>query len=259
MYNIDINFLKDRKLDASGSSTIIRKKATPMSEKLPLLIGGGVAIAFLAATGGALLFVNARKSTLEKEMADLQAEITKLQGQSAEIQKIDAEITGITKETDAFVSVFTTVKPWSALLMEIGELIPANVQIQSITQSEGKKIVISGIAQSYEEVNDFALTLKKSKFINPEQTSVVSSTKIPHPNSVEIGGGGTSGGAPVDATASAGEGKPLVELPSVINYTINTELSDIPASKLMAELRSKGGIGLVSRIEQLQQKGAIKP
>jgi type IV pilus assembly protein PilN len=60
MYKIDINFLKDRKLDTStvGTTAFKKKTDTPLIEKLPILIGAGVAVAFIAATGGALFFLN---------------------------------------------------------------------------------------------------------------------------------------------------------------------------------------------------------
>ncbi|MBL1211177.1 MAG: fimbrial assembly protein, partial [Geminocystis sp. GBBB08] len=97
MYNIDINFLKDRKLDSSGSTTSF-KKTTPKTVELPILIGGGVGIAFIAAVGGSLFFLNNQKSSTNNTIAQLDAEIQRLQGQNSEVQKIQTEIDGITQQ-----------------------------------------------------------------------------------------------------------------------------------------------------------------
>ncbi|NEO02464.1 MAG: fimbrial assembly protein, partial [Moorea sp. SIO3I7] len=47
-------------------------------------------------------------------------------------------------------------------------------------------------------------------------------------------------------------------LPKVVEYTIKTQLSDIPASEILKELDRKGAVGLVTRIRNLQSQGVIQ-
>lgn len=255
MYNIDINFLKDRKLDATGS-TITLKKTTPKTIQLPIIIGTGVAVAFIAATGGALFLLNNQKTATNKTIADLDAEIQRLQGQNAQVQQIEKEIGAITNEIAILVSVFKQIRPWSAMLSEISSVTPSGVQIQAVNQSGNKNLTINGYADSYDQVNDFLLTLKNSRFLNPEKTTLATTSLTANPGSVifdrsQIVGNETT-------TPNPGGGSSLeIELPEVVNYTINTEMNDTSSEELLNQLNARGAIGLVSRLTYLQRKGAL--
>jgi type IV pilus assembly protein PilN len=48
-----------------------------------------------------------------------------------------------------------------------------------------------------------------------------------------------------------------IEVPKGVKYNITAELNSTPASQLITELNSKGALGLVSRIQILERKGAI--
>ncbi|BAQ59662.1 type IV pilus biogenesis protein PilN [Geminocystis sp. NIES-3708] len=256
MYNIDINFLKDRKLDTSSATTTFKKKtAKPMGEKLPTLIGAGVAVAFIAAVGGSLLFLNNQKTSTNSTIAQLDQEIQRLQGQNSQIKQIETEIEAINREIGILVSVFNQIKPWSSMLTEIGTVTPPNVQIQGITQAENQTLTINGFAKSYDDVNDFLLTLKNSAFLNGEATNLTTTSIGPNPGSVatsraQILGQETTGGATNDGVE--------ITLPPVVLYTITTEITDKPAEELLNQLSRRGAIGLVSRITNLQRKGALK-
>ena len=58
-----------------------------------------------------------------------------------------------------------------------------------------------------------------------------------------------SGPAPVNGV--------LIKPPQIVKYTIQSSMSDVPASELTRELEQKGTIGLVSRIRSLQQTGVL--
>ena len=53
-----------------------------------------------------------------------------------DIKQKEAEITAIKTETQALVSVFDQIKPWSAMLQVLRDRIPARVRIESIKQTE---------------------------------------------------------------------------------------------------------------------------
>lgn len=255
MHNIDINFLKDRKLDTISGTTAFKK--TPIGERLPTLIGAGVAVAFIAAVGGSLLFLNSQKNSTNNAITKLDSEIQRLQGQNSQIKQIETEIEGINREIGILVSVFDQIKPWSSMLAEISTVTPPNVQIQAITQADKKTLTIKGYAQSYDNVNDFLLTLKNSAFLNPEATNLTTTSIGPNPGTVatnraqQILGQQTTG-------REGGNTAVDITLPPVVLYTITTEINDKPAEELLNQLSRRGAIGLVSRLTNLQRKGALK-
>jgi type IV pilus assembly protein PilN len=114
------------------------------------------------------------------------------------------------------------------------------------------KLDIVGTAKSFEEVNNFMLTLKRSAFFNPDDTQLLSAglgsagtlTKIEPPKTTKDAGVGTK--------------TSRLELPKVVNYKIQTSLKRVPANDLIRELERKGAVGLVTRLRTLQQQ-SIKP
>ncbi|MGI0479181.1 PilN domain-containing protein [Geminocystis sp. CENA526] len=257
MYNIDINFLKDRKLDAASGSTKFTK-ATPKTIQLPIIIGAGVAVAFIAATGGALFLLNNQKTATNNTIAQLDAEIQRLQGQNAQVQQIETEIGGIKNEIAILVSVFKQIRPWSAMLAEISSVTPSGVQIQAVNQSGNKNLTINGYADSYDRVNDFLLTLKNSRFLDPEKTTLATTTLTANPGSVIFDRSQIVGSETTTTPQNGGGGASMdIELPEVVSYTINTEINDTSSAELLNQLNARGAIGLVSRLTYLQRKGAL--
>jgi type IV pilus assembly protein PilN len=104
------------------------------------------------------------------------------------------------------------------------------------------KIEVEGIAQSFNDVNSFILTLKQSAFFNPEDTQLISSEL--KTDTVSLSNTGTT--ATTITTKS-------------VKYKIQTSLKQIPATELLRELERKGAIGLVTRLKTLQQQKVIKP
>ena len=101
-------------------------------------------------------------------------------------------------------------------------------------------IQITGIARSFNDVNDFLLTLKQSAFLQPEETKIVTAELTENPLK-----------ASADASVK-------VKLPPIVKYTVESKLSNVPASEILRELERKGTLGLVTRIRTLQQKGVIQ-
>jgi type IV pilus assembly protein PilN len=115
------------------------------------------------------------------------------------------------------------------------------------------KLNITGTAKSFDEVNNFILTLKQSAFFNPDETQLTTATlSAPVPLT------------PVSATGQPIAGQPSVKLtklqiPKVVKYEIQTTLKRVPAADLMRELERKGAVGLVARLRSLQQQQVTKP
>lgn len=119
------------------------------------------------------------------------------------------------------------------------------------------KIEIVGTAKSFDDVNNFVLTLKQSAFFNPDDTQLASADlSASGPNLIKVDSKTSS--APGAANITDDRVSRL-ELPKVVNYKIQTSIKRIPAADLIRELERKGAVGLVTRLKSLQQQQVIKP
>lgn len=247
MYSLDINFLKDRGLDAPAkAATLTKKPKQPITDKLPILVGALAALLLPAATFGYLKKVEAQQAEAEKSIQNIDAEIASINQQNQQIEQIKSQVQAMKQENQALVSVFEKIKPWSAILKEVSERTPPGVQIDSLTQSgsaQSIQLAIAGTARSYDEINDFVLFLQRSPFFNGQKITLNGASVAPL--SVEIA---NRDDLPENAS---------IELPQGVKYTINTELSNTPTSKLIREIESKGSVGIVTRLKILEQKGAF--
>jgi type IV pilus assembly protein PilN len=116
------------------------------------------------------------------------------------------------------------------------------------------KLDITGTAKSFDEVNNFVLTLKQSAFFNPDDTQLRSATLGAAPAL-------TKPAAPVSTPGQLETGSETrnLELPKVVQYSIRTSLRRTPAADAIRELERKGAVGLVTRLRSLQQQQVIKP
>lgn len=113
-------------------------------------------------------------------------------------------------------------------------------------------IEISGIAKSFNDVNDFLLVLQKSNFLQPKETRLVTAELQANPTKLEPL---KFRDLPQQASIQQTD---LPKLPEQVNFNIQTKLSEVPASDLLRELDRKGAAGLVTRIEELQRRGVIQ-
>lgn len=274
MYSLDINFLKDRhSTDSSKGATKTESPTLSFSKNLPIIAGLATMVALLALTGGLWMLLNLQSSQAQKNIEELDAEIAKLSTQNQNAGEIEKKIAAINEETQALVSVFNQIKPWSAILQDIQDQIPPGVQVRSIKQAEvpatpetgglpGIQLTITGVAGSYENVNDFLLTLQKSDFLKADKTKLgnvslvdlpiefTSPKNLPPDTSVDFAEGVLTVTTPQEIAT--------LKIPQGVDYTITTELNNKPASQLLRELARQGAVGLVTRIRTLEQTGAIQ-
>lgn len=254
MYSLDINFLKDRPAYHKTSEKKQRVKfSLPVGDLTPLYIGVGIGVALPVLIGASWWILEAKNAELGQTIAQLEQEKQSLEGQIGSINKIKEETNRIQQETQALVTVFDQIRPWSAMLQDLRDRIPAPVQIENIRQTppvaavEGQPapnpaggIEIVGVARSFYNVNDFMLTLQQSRFLKATETRIATAELIDAP-------------LPPGLTLPQGF-KP----PQIVRYTIQSSMSDVPASELMRELEQKGTVGLVSRIRSMQKTGVIQ-
>lgn len=271
MYNLDINLLKDRYLEEKAQLSAKKQLAAAPSfdKQMPIIVGGAVMLLLplLALLG--IWFVNLQAEKTQENIESLDQKLRGLQVRNKSLQEMQAEIKQIDGETQALLSVFDYIKPWSAILNDIQSRTPPQVQITNIqeakqdskTQKNASKdkdktkeappasapiaLQVKGFARTYPEVNDFLLALQGSKFLVAEATAIESAKLVDLP----IKWQGLEGKKGSDA----------VQFPQVVEYSIATQLTQIPASELLGELKSQGAVGLVTRLRTIEQRGAIKP
>jgi type IV pilus assembly protein PilN len=264
MYSLDINFLKDRS-PAELSENKPVKKQISLDEFKPALLGIGVGALFPVLAFGVLWWLQGQNQGLETAIAQLEQENTKLDGQIADLNKIKGETAGVKEQTQALVSVFDQIRPWSAMLKDLRDRIPANVQIETIKQippviqpanATGPKpsnpaglLEISGYARSFSDVNDFLLSIGQSKLLNAADSRISTAELIDAPP--------ITGAVTLETKSQGNQPDVKIKPLQVVKYTIKASLSSVPASELISELEQKGTVGLVERIRSLQKTGAL--
>lgn len=271
MYSLDVNFLNDRQ-ERPTEASLGRPRARKQSS-LPLYLGIALGIALPALVGGFWLILQNQNQQLAARQAELEGQLAALNAQRDAINSLDAQVQQIESENQALATVFDQIKPWSAVLQDVRGRVPGNVQINTIEQFQAEaaapaapaspapdgtqpapaapappssSVRIRGYARSFNDVNDFVLTLQRSPFLESETVKLVTSQLIDNPTEVEINNQRT------DRTIE-------VELPQVVEYTIESSLTNLPASALLQDLERTLSVGLSTRIQALRDRGVIQP
>ncbi len=249
MYSLDINFLNDRaERPAAGGGDIAPASAQGPVNWAPAIAGVIVGAIPLALVLGGWLFLQNRNAALQSQVAELDAQLAAQQAAEAQLQEANARAQQAEDDARALVTVFDEIKPWSAMMQNFRDTVPNGVQITDIQQTapggeEGGQITISGFANSFDDVNDFVLVLSRSPFLDAEGTRLESATLTDSPISFEL-----PEGSPQDVE---------IRVPQVVQYTVIAEMTELPASQLIPELESTLAVGLTSRIQALQDRGAF--
>lgn len=276
MYSLDINFLNDRTQRPVEGATSTRRRGVANDNPRPLYYGIAIG-AFLPALAGVLwFFAQSQNTELLAEQQQLDGQLQTLQAQLQQVEGVRAQVNQINQENQALATVFDRIKPWSAILQDVRNRVPAGVQITTITQSPPEaaptapapapaaspdpnqpvpetpppvsRIEIDGVARNFTDVNDLVLVLQQSPFLTGADTRLVSAELVDNPIQVEFVQGQT------------GQSQPQVEvqLPDVVRFKVATTLTNQPASELLQDLRDTLAVGLPARIDALRDLG-VKP
>ncbi|MGC1308120.1 MAG: PilN domain-containing protein [Phormidesmis sp.] len=248
MYGIDINFLNDRADRPVEAIVAVNQPAGSSANKMPLLVGAVVAIAACAGVGGYWMILQNQQKGLMAENAALDSQLAELQQKIAQVDTVRQQTQAVESEIQALASVFERIRPWSAIVRDVQSRIPTRTQISRLAQtapSEGSSaaggLELAGNACSFNDVNDFMLTLKNSPFLDGE--------------TVEIKTASLGQTVPGRCPGEADNGETL----ELVSYTITGDIKSIPATALLDELnRQQESTGLASRIRALQATGAIE-
>jgi type IV pilus assembly protein PilN len=257
MYGLDINFLNDRKELPTVPQTRRRASGGPVDRR-PLVLGLLFAVGALGLVGGYWLVLRNQVAQLQAQNAELDAQLANLRTRLQAANEIQGQIEAIRTENQAFVSVFNQILPWSALLQDIRDRTPTRVQITNLNQTAGVTpegqteaqpppaggIEVQGVACSFNDINDFALVLQRSPLL---QTNTVRLTRAEKQS--ELLDPQVQGNCP---------GTPAGEPEFLVDYTIQANLTDVPASQLIEELERQGTVGLVARLRALRETGVIE-
>lgn len=271
MYSLDVNFLNDRPELKPNSRLTVRspKIAISNDDKRPLYLGLAALVAFPVFAGAIYGILLLRTGDLERQQATLDSQLGNLEAEKKNLASINDQIKQATDEAQALATVFNQIKPWSAMAQDIRDRLPANVQLLGIKQIEPKDnapaqpatpagagakpvsnvVQISGLANSFNDVNDFMLTLQQSNFLRPDVTRLVEA-KLGEERNLDM-----PDLAGVRFSRSSSQ---PIKLPRQVEFTILTAVNDVPAVDLIRELDRKGAVGLVTRLEALQDRGVIQ-
>lgn len=250
MYGIDINFLSDRG-DSPVDAIVPVSQAAPkaaLSKKIPILVGVAVTLCALGGVGSYWMVLEKQKQGLAAQSAALDSQLAELQQKVAQIDTVKQQTASINSEIQALAGVFERIRPWSAIVRDVQGRIPTRTQILRLVQTapvEGGSaaggIELGGNACSFDDVNDFLLTLQSSPFLVDESIEIRTASlgsEVP---------GRCPGAAATEESAA------------LVSYTITGEIKSIPASALLDELnRQQESTGLAARIRALQATGAIE-
>lgn len=256
MYGIDINFLNDRQ-DRPTEAIVpaAQSQAASSAGKLPMLIGAGVAIAALAGVGGYWMILQGQQKRLMAQQTQLDSQLAELQQKLSQVDTVRQQTDAVESEITALAGVFERMRPWSAIVRDVQGRTPSRTQISRLEQVEPDEeaategvpvsaaggLQLSGNACSFDDVNDFMLTLKNSPFLKGETVEITEADL----------GEVVPGRCPGDPDT----GEPL----SLVSYTIAGDIKSIPATELLDELnRQQESTGLAARIRALQDTGAIE-
>jgi type IV pilus assembly protein PilN len=319
MYNVDINFLKNRpeyqNLSAPADRGSANTTRTTNYSKTPIFAGLGVGVAALLATGAFWILLGVQGEELQAKQVKLDKELGAAKEQETKLTTLQTKIAQTEQESQSLAGAFNLVRPWSAILKEFREITPQGIQISSLIQaptaatpvapktsgvpgaastklaagpptvdssgatSKGSpspsvsaspsvspspvaaspasttidspvvKLEVEGVAQSFNDVNSFILTLKQSPLFNPDDTQLISSELVESKVAVTTG----------TPDKNAGSTNTTEIVTKSVKYKLQTALKQIPATELLRELERRGAEGLVTRLKTLQQQKVIKP
>jgi len=247
MYSLDVNFLRERRqTQQAPRETATRDQgeqaAVSPESNLPLIIGAVVAVALPAVVGGYWYFLNVQTTRVQSNVAELEQELGNLQNQQQQVAQKREALARTEANLTALANIFNKIKPLSAVLEDVRDRAPSNLQINSFQQN-ASNFTIEGVGESYEVVNYFALTLQRSPIIIKESVNLQTATKQPSDFQLDE-----------ETAALVGE----ITAKPVINYTISFQLNDQSASELLPFLQEQGATGLVTRIRTLEQRGIVQ-
>lgn len=134
MYSLDINFLNDRP-DYVTQKTKRKGATIQVADRTALIAGVATGVFFPALVLGFWFVAQSNNQKLQTQLTTLEGQAGQLTTKDNEYKSIKAQADQVKAETDGLALLFnTSLKPVSAMLQDIRDRVPANVQINKIEQ-----------------------------------------------------------------------------------------------------------------------------
>lgn len=186
--DVTIGKSKDRK---NGKSRINLNIDSPKIKQWLIRDFSGVLILFVLYVGLAEYInyeLKNKEASIEETRTDINQQISLIEKDKGKVDSKASEYTTLTTNlqnaTNALSDKNIYKNSITTLLSEIMYIIPKEVQLTSIENPSGKKIVINAQSGKYEQLAYFKALLKSKGVLEP--TSVVSSTAVKESNVVKI-------------------------------------------------------------------------
>lgn len=288
MYSLDINFLKDRPdHQAPESAPRASRRKVSVGEKAPMYIGVGIGLLLPAIAGALFLFVQQQTAAVQDQQVQKEKEIADIQGKIKQVEQIQGRIAEVKTQTNSVIGIFNQIKPWSAILQDLRDRTPSNLQIKTIQEAALPASATPTPSPSAKPSASPSPSPSGSPKAGSSPSPSPSPTpSLPPPPSTGINITGTAKSfdevnlfllslkqspffrasetrlqsaqrvpnpTQIEQVQTPGQNAQVTyELPQIITYTIQTRLSDTSAGDLLAELERKGAVGLATRIRTIQ-------
>jgi type IV pilus assembly protein PilN len=158
MYNLDINFLKDRGERAgaaargaagrsggrrtSGGGGGGNRQSSANSGSI-LAIGALVGLLPLALVGLGWGWLAWSKGQAEGRRTEVQAQVAEIEQKEKDRDKARADLQAAKSQIEALTGVFSNIKPWSAMSQDLRDRLPSGVQILEILQKTEVPVAVA--------------------------------------------------------------------------------------------------------------------
>jgi type IV pilus assembly protein PilN len=156
MYNLDINFLKDRgeRAGAAARGPAGRSggrrtsggggnRQSSANSGSILAIGALVGLLPLALVGLGWGWLAWSKGQAEARRTDVQAEVAVIEQKEKDRDKARADLQAAKSQIEALTGVFSNIKPWSAMSQDLRDRLPSGVQITEILQKTEVPVAVA--------------------------------------------------------------------------------------------------------------------
>ena len=201
--------------------------------------GGLIALVLLAC----LITVLASR-WLERRERELASDSAKYDENQAQIALIAKDLQLLQKSNQSLADAIAGLRSGSALLTEIGQVVPARLQLVKLKVTAAN-LEIAGFApqpMALDMVNAFVLQLERSPFIENDGVALLKAVEVTSP--------------PSSAPATSGQARPKPA--PLLSFEITAPFAQDAQQLTRNRLLNLGSLGLAKRVALLRSEGLLK-
>ena len=201
-----------------------------------LLLGGAIGTGLLALVLFSWALIGVRNQLVTAEIGRMSGVPGQLKDLQAQLLGEKAKLDQQSKSNDALAGGLVAVSSGSALVSQLGQLLPQGVQITEAIVA-GQDLSLKGRADdpaAFTRVNAFSLLLAYAPMFKPDGVRVIKLTR--------------------DTAAPApGAAAPV----PVVNWELSAGLATLKPAQQLPLLRKLGADGMAARLKELQRMGVL--